>query len=499
MLDGKKYLLVLDDVWNEDTLKWSNLKNMLISGAKERKILVTTRSDMVEEVSGSVHQHKLGDLSNEDSWTLFEKWAFESNKENKNSNLVEIGKEIVRKCRGVILVIRFDLIDMWITQGFIQSITSYTYNTEDVAYSYFMDLLRRSFFKEDELFPHLYKMHDLVHDLAKEVIYGEFFSIIKEKDTVILPDQTLHASCLFKIDDSLAFPNSFYKKHRKLQTFIYVYEESLYSVMSNSTLERMISNFTHLRILHLRHMQIEFLPQSLGGLKHLRYLAIFSCNIVSLPNSITKLHNLLILKLTNCITLKNLPRDIWRLVSLRHLICKGCKSLTHIPPGLWQFPSLMHLDFTNCSFLEDMPPGIGQLTSLWTLTSFIIGKESCMSGLASDKLNGLKDLVDLRNSLHINFRGLAHAIGDRIPTNIVKIMKHLRKLTVAFNEYGIHEDLIKLEALQPHQNIEILEIVNYSGSRFPSWLMVENLGFLLPKLVYLYIKDCHICKKIPPL
>ncbi|PHT39108.1 hypothetical protein CQW23_22681 [Capsicum baccatum] len=180
---------------------------MLISGAKGSKILLTTRSDVVAEVSGSVHQHKLGDLSKEDAWTLFGKMTFEGNKESKNSNLVEIGKEIVRKCGGIPLAIsynylarhlkicftycplfpkdfliqRSDLIDMWIAQGFIQSTTSNRDDVEDVANSYFMDLLRRSFFQETEEHefpffqeteldsPHFYKMHDLIHDLAKEV------------------------------------------------------------------------------------------------------------------------------------------------------------------------------------------------------------------------------------------------------------------------------------------------------------------------------------------
>ncbi|PHT39110.1 hypothetical protein CQW23_22683 [Capsicum baccatum] len=231
---------------------------------------------MVAEVSGCVHKHKLGDLSEEEAWTLFEKIAFEY-KEHESLNLVEIGKEIVRKCGGVPLAIRsvgcllrlkrtedewmyfknqdlssitrggndvmvilrlscnylprylkicfaycslfpkdfeiqrFDLVDMWIAQGFIKPISSNRDNLEDVANSYFVDLLRRSFFQEHDAFMQFYKMHDLIHDLVKEVADGEFFSIIKAEDTKTVPDQTLHASCLFEIDGSSAFPNSFYR------------------------------------------------------------------------------------------------------------------------------------------------------------------------------------------------------------------------------------------------------------------------------------------------
>ncbi|KAM3356708.1 hypothetical protein P3S68_023422 [Capsicum galapagoense] len=287
MLDGRKYLLVLDDVWNEDTLKWSRLKNMLIGGAKGSMILLTTCSDVVAEVSGSAHQHKLGDLLKEDAWTLKcggiplairsicsllrqkrteDEWIYFKNQEL--SSITRGGNDVMTILRlsfnylprhlkicftycslfpKDFLIQRFDLIDMWIAQGFIQSTTSNRDDVEDVANSFFMDLFRRSFFQETEEYaflffqeterdsPHFYKMHDLIHDLAKEVV---------------------------QMDDSSAFPNSFYRKHMKLRTFIYL-NGSPNSVISNSTLERMISSFARLRVLHLRHLQIKFLPQSL--------------------------------------------------------------------------------------------------------------------------------------------------------------------------------------------------------------------------------------------
>ncbi|KAM3326833.1 hypothetical protein P3S67_001959 [Capsicum chacoense] len=462
---------------------------MLIGGAKGSKILLTTCSDMVAEVSGSVHQHKLGAFLEEEPWTLFEKITFECNREHGDLNLVERGKEILRECRGVPLAIRlvgillrlkrtgdewmyfknqdsssitrggnkvmailrlsynyllrylkicfaycsffpkdfkiqrFYLVDMWIAQGFIKPISCNKDKLEDVANSYFMYLLRRSFFQEHESFMQFYKMHDLIHDLAKEVADGELFSIIKAEDTKIVPDQTLHASCLFEIDGSSTFPNSFYRKHLKLRTFIYLNDSSF--------------NF--------RENDFKFFPfeRSISTSPADKIYA----SIFTLPNTITKLHNLQVQKLDRCYELEKLPRDIWRLMSLRRLVCQGYCSLTHILPGLSQLTSLMHLDFDGCSSLEDMPAG--QLTSLRMLPSFIIGKESCISGQASDTWNELKGLVDLRNSLSIKFLGHVRAIGERTLIGVVKRMKHLRQLSVEF-EYANQDDVGSPAASQKH-------------------------------------------------
>ncbi|XP_021803294.1 disease resistance protein RGA2-like, partial [Prunus avium] len=43
-IDGKRYLLVLDDVWNENRNKWLRLKDLLMGGADGSRILITTRS-----------------------------------------------------------------------------------------------------------------------------------------------------------------------------------------------------------------------------------------------------------------------------------------------------------------------------------------------------------------------------------------------------------------------------------------------------------------------
>ena len=104
-LDGKRYLLVLDDVWNEDKKKWGRFITLLPVGANGSKILVTTRSTRVASVIGIDSPYIVEGLKDDESWDLFESLAFKKGEEQMHPNLVAIGKEIVKMCKGVPLVI----------------------------------------------------------------------------------------------------------------------------------------------------------------------------------------------------------------------------------------------------------------------------------------------------------------------------------------------------------------------------------------------------------
>uniref|UniRef100_A0A7N2R2D8 Uncharacterized protein n=1 Tax=Quercus lobata TaxID=97700 RepID=A0A7N2R2D8_QUELO len=105
-IDGKRFLLVLDDVWNDDSEKWDKLKEILLAGARGSRILVTTREEKVAESSKTIETHRLTGLNDEDSWSLFKQKAFKKGQEPKNSKYKEIGMEIVSKCKGVPLAIK---------------------------------------------------------------------------------------------------------------------------------------------------------------------------------------------------------------------------------------------------------------------------------------------------------------------------------------------------------------------------------------------------------
>ncbi|KAK4728190.1 hypothetical protein R3W88_021178 [Solanum pinnatisectum] len=100
LLNGKRYLLVLDDVWNEDQQKWANLRAVLKVGASGASVLTTTRLEKVGSIMGTLQPYELSNLSQEDCWLSFMQRAF-GYQEEINPNLVAIGKEIVKKCGGV--------------------------------------------------------------------------------------------------------------------------------------------------------------------------------------------------------------------------------------------------------------------------------------------------------------------------------------------------------------------------------------------------------------
>lgn len=54
-LYGKRYLLVLDDVWNEDPDEWDKVRNLLGDGTNGNKAIVTSRSRKVASIMGCIH------------------------------------------------------------------------------------------------------------------------------------------------------------------------------------------------------------------------------------------------------------------------------------------------------------------------------------------------------------------------------------------------------------------------------------------------------------
>ena len=99
-LNQKKYLLVLDDVWNDDHERWCNLKRLLKCGLKGSKVVITTQTKLVAEIISTVLPYFLKGLSKNQSWSLFKQMAYKKGQETIHLNLEAIGMDIVEKCRG---------------------------------------------------------------------------------------------------------------------------------------------------------------------------------------------------------------------------------------------------------------------------------------------------------------------------------------------------------------------------------------------------------------
>ncbi|XP_031269043.1 putative disease resistance protein RGA4 [Pistacia vera] len=106
ILTSKKFLLVLDDVWNEKPMKWLELKDLLVNGVNGSKIIVSTQSKRVAEIMSTVPSHFIQGLSEEESLSLFKKYAFKDGQGKDFPRLIEIGMDIVKKCKRVPLTVR---------------------------------------------------------------------------------------------------------------------------------------------------------------------------------------------------------------------------------------------------------------------------------------------------------------------------------------------------------------------------------------------------------
>ncbi|KAG4123587.1 hypothetical protein ERO13_D11G335266v2 [Gossypium hirsutum] len=468
-IDGKKYLLVLDDIWNEDPEKWSRLKKLLVGGAKGSRIIVTTRSLRVAEITNKCQSHvlKLKGLSDDDAWcggvplairtiagTLSLKKTtneWHSFKENELAKISKIEGELLpilklsydhlpshlkhcfAYCRLYPKDYRIEvqaLVQFWIAQGFIKQLYQ-SQSLEEIGFGYFKDLIERSFFQEVE--------GDLMEDMTSESVAGMESSIVDSKKIASdVGEKCRHIS----IKPSL-IPLC---KGKKLRTLLH-FPNNIDQNFSYETWDLIIANCRCLRVLKLDSIGIQKISPSICKLKYLRYLDLSNNpGIKILPKSICKIQTLLALKLDLCDGLKELPKKIEKLVNLTHLGCEDCNGLTH------------------------MPRGIGKLTSLETLSMFVVDKDGSHGGA---DLSELRLLNNLRGHLEITNLGFVKNAKEKFKASNLKEKQHLRSLVLEWNvDIDDEDDYEKsLEDLQPHPNLKKLFITRWRGdAEFPSWI-----------------------------
>ncbi|KAK2654257.1 hypothetical protein Ddye_014113 [Dipteronia dyeriana] len=101
-LQGRSYLLVIDDVWNKEA--WRSLKAAFPDNKTGSRVIITTRSKEVAESSDErTHAHNLRYLRQDESWQLFCEKVFQHF--NADEELNNLGREMVQKCNGLPLAI----------------------------------------------------------------------------------------------------------------------------------------------------------------------------------------------------------------------------------------------------------------------------------------------------------------------------------------------------------------------------------------------------------
>ncbi|XP_058754762.1 putative disease resistance RPP13-like protein 1 [Vicia villosa] len=533
-LAGKKFLIVLDDVWTEDYDGWNSLLRPLQYGAKGSKILVTTRIQKVASMVQSKQYYSLEKLSDEDCWSVFANHACLSQEEfSEYKSLLRIGKEIVRKCKGlplaaqslggllrskrdikdwdnilnsniwendskIIPALRIsyhylppylkrcfiycslypkdyefnkdELVLLWMAEDLLQPQRNGK-TLEEVGYGYFNDLASRSFFQRSGSGNSYqhFVMHDLVHDLAI-LLGGNFYFRTEELGKETkIGTMTRHLS--FRRFSGQVFESfDIFGRATHLRTFL-TNNFKLPSANIEKASCIILSTLKSLRVLSFHNSPyLDALSNSICELIHLRYLDLSSTAIKTLPESLCNLYNLQTLRLCYCLELTLLPNDMQNLVNLRHLDTRGSHKL------------------------EEMPVGMSKLNHLHYLSYFVVGKH---------EERGIKELGKLSN-LHrsLSIKKLEN-VTNSFEASKAKIMdkKYLEELSFVWSQDAKDDfknsssEMDILGKLQPNKKLKKLGIDGYRGTRFPKW--VGDLSY--HNLTSLSLSNCHNCCILPPL
>ncbi|EOY19346.1 NB-ARC domain-containing disease resistance-like protein [Theobroma cacao] len=445
-LSEKKFLTVLDDVWNENYHNWTILQSPFLTRIPGSKVVVTTRNLDVSATMGASHAHSLKVLSEDDCLSVFAQHALGSTNFGGHPNLEKVAKKIVRKCN----------------EGFLQEARD-KQHIKDLGHKYFRDLLSRSLLQISNKDNSRFVMHDLINDLAQSVAGEICFRIEGDKK---ISKQARHLSYIgSKYDAIKKFKGICEAKH--CRTFLPLrLSNNRCCYVTNNVLTYLLPDLRCLRVLSLRGYQITMLPDFIKDLKHLWYLDFSETFIKSLPESVSTFYN------------------------LETLLLMGCEKLEKLPTEMEHLVNLCHLNIICAHRLEGMPSNFGTLTDLQTLSNFVVGKGE------GYQIRELKNSSNLKGQLCIS--GLKNVTETQDAWKVkLQDKAGLDELELEWSgDFDNRTEEVEkkvLDLLQPSKKLKKLAIKNYCGATLAKWVGDSSFNNLLS----FCLKDCPNCMSLP--
>ncbi|RCV09767.1 hypothetical protein SETIT_2G055800v2 [Setaria italica] len=529
VVSGKRYLLVLDDVWNRDEpSKWERLKSYLQHGGSGSSVLTTTRDEAVAKLMMGTTEgaYKLGSLDEESLGKIIKARALFGSKQP--GELVNMVGEVAKRCAGSPLAataLGSLLGTKTSKQEWEDVINGSTICDEEngilpvlkLSYNCLPSYIRQCFafcamFPKDyeidvQMLIHLWMANGFIPEQSK--VCPETFG---ERIFIELKSRSFFQDLKNVPFDEKYFSYAKGKKDMYCSRITCKIHDLMHDVAQSAMGEECAAIATHpseredvlrsVRHLYLLIYRRETLLNAEKGSPAFQTLICDGyegdLKILSKYNSIRALknniycgsilrpkylHHLRYLDLSGSFFVA-LPEDISILYHLQTLNLSYCHRLERLPKQLKYLTALRHLNTHRCEQLKSMPAELGRLTSLQTLTDFVAGADdsgcSNLGELQNLDLGGTLELSKLENVTGADAQ--AAGLGNK---------KKLTELVLYWTDSNQeaqnnnHKEVV--EGLKPHDGLKALRI-NQCGSRtFPTWMntlkgMVELKLFVCKKL-----------------
>ncbi|GLT33430.1 hypothetical protein SLA2020_080240 [Shorea laevis] len=526
-LSGKKFLLVLDDIWNEDYGLWENLQRPFLRGAPGSKIIITTRNkDIGRMIRADDRVPDLLLLEHGDCLSLFAQIALGAKNFDEYPNLKGVGEKIVEKCkrlplaikalggllRGKTILAEWENIlnsEIWDLPDGNDSILpalklSYNYlpfhlkrcfaycsifpknyefdegelvllwmaegflqqqpkKMRDLGHQSFRELLSKAFFQRSSKNESLFVMHDLMVDLALHVTGDICYTLELDGDISDMRFQRVRHLLLFPSKYVVSKRFEFLKKKKNLRTFLQLRRDFDYW---NGYLSNTL------------------LQDLMKDLKCLRVLSLQNYKITKLSDQIGDLKHLRFINLSKT-AIESLPESVGYLLYLQTLLLRNCYRFSNLPTTIENLRDLQHLDLVGTKSLKEFPSEISNLTRLITLSKFIVGNAR------GPKVKDLKNLSCLQGQLSILDLQNVMVVNEAKEVNLFQI-EGLDDLSLEWssdflNNRNESSELRVLSYLKPYHGLKRLTINYFGGLKFPPWIGDPSFS----NLEFLELKNCQ--------